>query len=575
MNIVVCMKQVPDTWSERTLRAEDSRLDRAAADGVINELDEYAIEEGLQLAEAHGGEVTILSMGPDKASESIRKALSMGADKAVHLIDDQLTGSDALATSLALATVLGRIGFDLVILGSESTDARRGVMAAMLAERLGVPQLSLASKVEIDGSAISVQRQTEYGYDKVEASLPAVISVVEKINEPRYPSFKGIMAAKKKPVETLSLADAGIDPGQVGLGAAATEVVSFANRPPRQAGTIVKDDGDGGVKAAEFMAEVLVLAEHSGETVKKVTLELLTLARRFGEPAVVWLGGGADGGRERLAEYGAAKVYVADGEGLDDYVVAPAAEVLASLVSRVSPAAVLVAATPEGKEIAGRLAVKISSGVLTDAVDLTPGDDGSGPVAEQSIFGGAIIVRSRVRSGTPIVAVRPNAAAPEPAEGAAALEPASIELSDAAKAARITDRVVAQRGERPALTEAAIVVSGGRGVGNAENFALIEKLADSLGAAVGASRAATDAGWYPHQFQVGQTGKTVSPQLYLAVGISGAIQHRAGMQTSKTIMVINKDPEAPIFELADFGVVGDLFSVVPQLIEGIQQRSGG
>jgi electron transfer flavoprotein alpha subunit len=322
------------------------------------------------------------------------------------------------------------------------------------------------------------------------------------------------------------------------------------------------------------MAEVLVFAEHSGETVKKVTLELLTLARRLGEPAVVWVGGGADGGRERLAEFGAAKVYVADAEGLDDYVVAPAAEVLASLVGRVEPAAVLIAATPEGKEIAGRLAVKVSSGVLTDAVDLVPGDDGAGPVAEQSIFGGAIIVRSRVRSGMPIVAVRPNATAPEPAAGAAALEPAGTELSEAARAARITERVTAERGERPDLTEASIVVSGGRGVGNAENFALIEKLADSLGAAVGASRAATDAGWYPHQFQVGQTGKTVSPQLYLAVGISGAIQHRAGMQTSKTIMVINKDPEAPIFELADFGVVGDLFNVVPQLTDEIAQRKG-
>ncbi len=254
MNIVVCVKQVPDTAVERTLRAEDSLLDRATPDGVINEIDEYAIEEGLLLAEAHGGEVTILSMGPEKANESIRKALSMGADKAVHLVDDQLAGSDALATSLALATVLGRIGFDLVILGSESTDARMGVLAPMLAERLGVPQVSLASKVDTDGSAITIQRQTEYGYDTVEASLPAVVSVVEKINEPRYPSFKGIMAAKKKPVETLGLADAGIDASQVGLGASATEVVSFAKRPPRQAGTIVKDDGDGGVKAAEFLA---------------------------------------------------------------------------------------------------------------------------------------------------------------------------------------------------------------------------------------------------------------------------------------------------------------------------------
>jgi electron transfer flavoprotein alpha subunit len=320
------------------------------------------------------------------------------------------------------------------------------------------------------------------------------------------------------------------------------------------------------------MAEILVLAEHSGEAVKKVTLELLTLARRFGEPAVVWMGPGAEGGRERLAEFGAAKVYVADGAGLDEYVVVPVAEVLASLISRVSPSAVLLAATPEGKEIAGRLAVKISSGVLTDAVDLAPADDGGGPVAEQSIFGGAVIVKSRVLTGTPIVAVRPNSTAPEPAQGAAELEPVSVELSETAKSARITDRVVAERGERPALTEASIVVSGGRGVGNAENFALVEKLADSLGAAVGASRAATDAGWYPHQFQVGQTGKTVSPQLYLAVGISGAIQHRAGMQTSKTIMVVNKDPEAPIFELADFGVVGDLFNVVPQLADEIAKR---
>jgi electron transfer flavoprotein beta subunit len=254
MNIVVCMKQVPDTWSERTLKPTDSTLDRGAADAVINELDEYAIEEGLRLAEAHGGEVTILSMGPEKASESIRKALSMGADKAVHLMDDALAGSDALGTSAAIAAVLGRIGFDVVILGSESTDARMGVMAAMLAERLGVPQLSFASKVDIDGTAISINRQADYGYDRVEASLPAVVSVVEKINEPRYPSFKGIMAAKKKPVETLSLADIGIDAGQVGLASAATEVVSFAKRPPRLAGTIVKDDGDGGVKAAEFLA---------------------------------------------------------------------------------------------------------------------------------------------------------------------------------------------------------------------------------------------------------------------------------------------------------------------------------
>ncbi len=318
------------------------------------------------------------------------------------------------------------------------------------------------------------------------------------------------------------------------------------------------------------MAEILVLAEHDGGTVKKVTIELLTLARAHGEPSVVWTGAGADAGRARLAEYGAAKVYVADGPDYADYLVAPTAELLAQLVADRAPAAVLVAATSEGREIAARLAVKTGSGVLTDVIGLS-----DGLVGEQSVFGGAITVQSRVRIGTPIFAVRPNAVTPVAAEGPAQIEPVNVPVSDAAKVARVTGRVVAERGARPELTEASIVVSGGRGLGSGEHFALIEELADSLGAAVGASRAATDAGWYPHQFQVGQTGKTVSPQLYVAVGISGAIQHRAGMQTSKTIMVVNKDPEAPIFELADFGVVGDLFKVVPQLVEEIAKRSAG
>jgi electron transfer flavoprotein alpha subunit len=318
------------------------------------------------------------------------------------------------------------------------------------------------------------------------------------------------------------------------------------------------------------MAEVLVFAEHAGGDVKKVTLELLTLARRLGEPAVAWTGPDAEKGRERLAEYGAGRVYVADAADFDEYVVAPKAEALAAVIAQAAPAAVLIAGTAEGKEIAGRLAVKTGSGVITDAIGV---DDHL--VAEQSIFGGSIVVHSRVRAGTAIIAVRPNSVTPEPAPQPAAAELVAVDvpLTDAARGARITDRVEQERGERPELTEASIVVSGGRGVGSAEQFALIEKLADALGAAVGASRAATDAGWYPHQFQVGQTGKTVAPQLYVAVGISGAIQHRAGMQTAKTIMVINKDPDAPIFELADFGVVGDLFTVVPQLIDEIGKRS--
>jgi electron transfer flavoprotein alpha subunit len=315
------------------------------------------------------------------------------------------------------------------------------------------------------------------------------------------------------------------------------------------------------------MSEILVLVDHADGAVKKVTLELLTLARRLGEPAAVFVGQGYDNAKSILAEYGAAKVYVAADAELTDYVVAPKVAVLASLVQDKQPGGVLIASGADGKEIAGRLAVRVGAGVITDAVDVRDGF-----VCEQSVFGGGTIVQSRVRAGVPIVTVRPNSTAPEASPADAAEEQVSVTLSDADKAARITERVEVEKGERPDLAEASIVVSGGRGVGSGENFAVIEALADALGAAVGASRAATDAGWYPHQYQVGQTGKTVSPQLYLAAGISGAIQHRAGMQTSKTIVVVNKDAEAPLFEIADFGVVGDLHRVVPQLTEEVKKR---
>jgi electron transfer flavoprotein alpha subunit len=319
------------------------------------------------------------------------------------------------------------------------------------------------------------------------------------------------------------------------------------------------------------MAEVLVVVEASQAGVKKVTLELLTAARELGEPSAVVLGGpgAAAAVADKLAEYGAQKIYAAESEEVDGYLVAPKATVLASLVRSVSPAAVLLASSQEGKEIAGRLAVKLDNGILTDAVGLSA--DGT---ATQVVFAGSTIVQSKVKRGIPLVTLRPNSVTPTPAPASPSTESLTVSVTDADKLARVVDRVAEQKGSRPELSEASIVVSGGRGVGNADNFKLVEEIADLLGAAVGASRAAVDSGFYPHQFQVGQTGKTVSPQLYIALGISGAIQHRAGMQTSKTIVAVNKDEEAPIFELTDFGVVGDLFKVVPQAIEEIRKRKG-
>ncbi len=254
MKIAVCVKQVPDTWAEKKLDANTKTLDRESVDGVMNELDEYAVEEALQIAEANSGEVVVVSMGPARATETIRKALSMGADSAIHIQDDGLAGSDALGTSLALTRALEGKDFDLIIFGSESTDARMSVIPAMVAQRLGVAQLTFANNVEVVGSDVTIKRQADYGYDVVTGSTPAVISVVEKINEPRYPSFKGIMAAKKKLVETVALADLGIAAGSVGLGGSWSAVVDFADAPPRAAGTVVTDEGDGGVKIADYLS---------------------------------------------------------------------------------------------------------------------------------------------------------------------------------------------------------------------------------------------------------------------------------------------------------------------------------
>ncbi len=317
------------------------------------------------------------------------------------------------------------------------------------------------------------------------------------------------------------------------------------------------------------MSEVLVLVDHLDGKVRKPTYELLTIAKRLGEPSAVFIGGAdaADGVVDAVKKYGAEKVYVVDDTEIKGYLVAPKAEALQQLAEKTSPAAILIPSNGEGKEIAGRLAIKLGSGLVTDAVDVQ-----EGPVTTQSVFAGSYTVTSKFTKGTPIITVKPNSAAPEESEGAGAKEEFAASISDSAKKAKIVASQPRKASGRPELSEAAIVVSGGRGTGG--EFGEVEGFADSLGAAVGASRAAVDSGWIPHAFQIGQTGKVVSPQLYVANGISGAIQHRAGMQTSKTIVAVNKDEEAPIFELVDFGVVGDLHTVLPAATEEITKRKG-
>lgn len=311
------------------------------------------------------------------------------------------------------------------------------------------------------------------------------------------------------------------------------------------------------------MSSVLILVDHVGGVVPKAVGELATFGKRIGDVTAVICSSKSAEIVPQLSAFAISKIIICDGIEFEKHSVGATAQALAAVVAKESPAAVLITSTARGKEIAGRLAVRCDSGLITDAIDID-----SACVATQSVFGGSTTVHSTISHGTPIVTLRSNSIEVEAGSGSPSVENFAVSFDGVDKAI-VTSVQPAVKGGRPELTEASIVVSGGRGTDG--NFAPVEAFADLLGAAVGASRAATDAGWYPHSHQVGQTGKTVSPQLYVACGISGAIQHRAGMQTSKTIVAINKDPEAPIFEVADFGVVGDLFAVLPQASEGLKK----
>ena len=475
-----------------------------------------------------------------------------------------------------------------------STDGAMSVVPAMLAERLGWPQVTLASVVETQGDQVRIKRDGDTATEVIGAAFPLVLSVTDQSGEARYPSFKGIMAAKKKPLETLSLADIGVDAGSVGLSVAWSEVAETTARPPRTAGEVVKDeDGSGATRAGRVprrqevhlssssssgerehvdMSEVLVLVDHADGAVKKPTYELLTIAKRLGEPSAVFIGSGAQGAEvaEKVKAYGAEKVYVVDDAQIKGFLVAPKAEALQQLAQQT-----LARGDPDPVDHRGQGDRRPAGDQARVGPDHRRDRRGRRTArTTQSVFAGNYTVTAKVTHGTPIITVKPNSAAPQESAGAGAVEEFAATVSDAAKGAQIVASQPRQATGRPELTEAAIVVAGGRGVGSQENFAVIEALADALGAAVGASRAAVDSGWMPHSYQIGQTGKTVSPQLYVANGISGAIQHRAGMQTSKTIVAVNKDDEAPIFELVDFGVVGDLHTVLPALTEQVNQRKG-
>ncbi|SDT44045.1 electron transfer flavoprotein alpha subunit apoprotein [Pseudarthrobacter equi] len=316
------------------------------------------------------------------------------------------------------------------------------------------------------------------------------------------------------------------------------------------------------------MAKVLVFIDNPGAALKKSSLELLTLARSLGEPAVAVNGELTDAVAASFAEYGAAAVLRPSAQDLNDFLVAPKAAFLAAAAENTGAGVVLLDNSPEGKEVAARLAIRLNAGVITDVVSVDA--DGT---AHKSVLAGSYTTACKAKTPVSVLTIKANNVVPEPAAAPSAPETVTVEVAvGTVPAARITAREQKAASGRPDLTDARVVVAGGRGMDG--DFGPVEELADALGAAVGASRAATDAGWISHDAQVGQTGKTVSPQLYISAGISGAIQQKAGMQTSKVIVAVNKDAESPVFEIADFGIIGDVFDVLPQAAAEIRKRKG-
>ena len=577
MKIAVCVKEVPDAAVNKRIDPNTKRLDRSG-EGALNHFDTQAVEEALKVKESAGeGEVVLVSMGPAGALDSLRKALAMGADRAVLIADDAAAGSDLVATSRALAAALERESADLVFFGQQGNDSDGAVLWAAVADRLRRPVISQVAELTVADGKVRGKRQTEFGYDVIEAPLPAVVAVSDAINEPRYPSLKGIMGAKSKPQETLSASDLGLEADSAWRAGLRDERPRA--RRPAAARRRAEDRGRRERCAAdrrlprgeEARMSVAVFLEHHEGELQKGSLGVLGKAASLGDVAGVVLGSGvkelaAQGGR-----YGAKKVYVADQPELEAPLPQPRVDALAQLVGEQGIDTVLFAASVLASDLAAGLAARLDAGLNWDLVDVAVQDGslvGKRPALEDSVY-----VDVGWTTETRLALFRPGTFDPSESGGDAEVEEFTPTFEDFSTQAAMLEQAH-EESEGPSIEDAEVIVAGGRGLGGPENFSLVEELAKALGGAVAATRAVVDAGWYPYATQVGQTGRTVSPKLYVACGISGAIQHKVGMQGSGTVIAINKDPNAPIFEFSDLGVVGDLHEIVPKLTELVQQRKG-
>ena len=523
----------------------------------------------------------LVSMGPEKAADALRKALAMGADRAVLVADEAAAGSDLVATSRVLARALEREDADLVLFGQQAADSDGAVLWAAVADRLRRPLVSQVAELTVEDGAVRGKRQTEFGYDVIRAPLPAVVAVSDAINEPRYPSLKGIMGAKRKPQDVLSVSDLGLSADEVGEAGLADDGgrARRAARPRRGAPDRGRRQRGAGGRRVPRREEAPVADGHPGlpraPRAARCSATRSACSRRRpaldgGQVAGVLVGSGVEG---LAAAGGRARREPRVRRGRR---VARRAAARSRASTRWPRSCASTASTPCSsrspcsRPTSPRASPRASTpGLNWDLVDLELRDGelvGSRPALADSVH----VETGWV--GTPRLAiVRSGTFEPSPVGGSAEVVGFEPAVEDFSRAAEMVEQAH-EESEGPSIEDAEVIVAGGRGLGGPENFTLVEELAKALGGAVAATRAVVDAGWYPYSTQVGQTGKTVSPKLYIACGISGAIQHKVGMQSSQVVVAINKDPNAPIFEYADLGVVGDVHQVVPKLTELVKQR---
>ena len=576
MKIVVCIKQVPDTKGGVKFNP-DGTLDRGAMLTIMNPDDKAGLEAALRIKEQNGAEVTVLTMGLPKAEEVLREAMAMGADNGILVTDRVLGGADTWATSTTIAGALRNIDYDLIITGRQAIDGDTAQVGPQISEHLDIPVISYAKDIKIEGDSVVVERLYDDRTHVLKAKMPCLITALSELNEPRYMTPGGIFDAYDKEITVWGRADLkDVDDSDLGLKGSPTKIAKASDKVRKGAGEKVTP----------------VYAQQVDNEISSIALELLGKANELAKDlntdvTAVLIGSGVAGLVDTLAEYGADKVIVVDDPELKDYRTEPYTHALASVINEYKPDIMLVGATAIGRDLGPRVSARVKTGLTADCtvleignfpINAVPGKEDQQKhnqlLMTRPAFGGNTIATIACPDNRPQMAtVRPGVMQKiEPKAGAKAevinynpgFTPNNkyVEILDVVKS--VTDTVD--------IMDAKILVSGGRGVGSKENFKLLEDLAEVIGGTVSCSRAVVENEWLPVDRQVGQTGKTVRPNVYFAIGISGAIQHTAGMEESDIIIAINKDPDAPIFDVADYGIVGDLNKIVPLLTEQLKAQ---